>query len=84
MKAKKRMRFLRGVGLAHYEFLEKASQDGEMLYGVRITLQTGHGEEQAECYVTADRAAGEAFFARVERGSVTPCTLAEIADDQVF
>lgn len=84
MTGKKRVRFLRGVGLAHYEFLEKVSQDGEMLYGVRVTLQTGQGEELAECYVTADRAAGETFFAQVERGGVTPCTLAEIADDQVF
>lgn len=84
MKEGERTRFLRGVGLARYAFLQKPSESGELLYGVRITLKTQCGEESAACYVTADRAAGEAFFARIVRGGVTPCALAEIADEQVF
>lgn len=84
MKERERMRFLRGVGLAYYAFLQKTSETGERLYGVRITLHSKHGREAAECYVTANRKTAERFFLSVKRGCVTPCTLTEIADEQVF
>lgn len=77
-------RFLREVGVVYYDRLEKRTQEGRRIYGVRIALRRGERTEEASCYVTESRAEIERLLALLHRNAVTPCTLEEIIDMQVF
>lgn len=78
------IRYLRDVGIVYYDRMEKQTPEGTTLYGVRVTLH-GAGEEQtASCFVTESREQIDRLLDTPRRNAVTPCTLEEVIDTQVF
>lgn len=84
MKVRFGFRFLREVGVVYYDRLEKRTQEGGKIYGVRVALHRAGNTEEASCYVTENRAEIERLLTLLHRNAVTPCTLEEIIDMQVF
>ncbi len=78
------IRYLRDVGVVYYDRLEKQAADGRSLYGVRVTLHGAAGEESESCYCAESEEAIDRLLECLRCGGVTPCTLLEIVDEQVF
>ena len=78
------IRYLRDVGVVYYDRLEKQTPDGRNIYGVRVTLHSTDGEETESCYISECQEDADRLLERLRRGGVTPCTLLEIMDEQVF
>lgn len=78
------IRYLRDVGVVYYDRLEKQTPDGRNIYGVRVTLHSSDGEETESCYISECQEDADRLLEHLRRGGVTPCTLLEIVDEQVF
>lgn len=78
------IRYLRDIGVVYYDRLEKRLPDGRSVFGIRVTLHGAAGEESESCYCAESEQAVDRILERLRRGGVTPCTLLEIVDEQVF
>ena len=52
------------------------------VYGISVTLTTGHSEERVEIFdVTRDAYRALMLFESIVIGTVTPCTLTDVLED---
>ncbi len=84
MEKRRGVRYLHNVGVIYYDHLEKQTPEGRTIYGVRVTMHTAAGMESESCYFSESAEEADRLLDRLRRGGVTPCTLLEVVDAQVF
>ena len=67
----------------YYELIEEVPVSGRTAYAIlaRIVYLNGRQNECLVHDITSDKAVALAFYHKIIRGTVTPCTLTEVLSD---